>query len=119
MFTAIVLSPASQNVCIEKALALGALPHGHPAKCHHVTLSMGRVSGYAIGAHREMTVTHIGETKGRVTAFRVNGAGDSKNRIPHVTIAVFGDAKPKESNEIREWRAIEPFDISGKIEICD
>lgn len=92
MFTAIVLSYDSQNLCIEKALALGA--------------------------HREMTVTHIGETKGRVTAFRVNGAGDSKNRIPHVTIAVFGDAKPKESNEITEWRAIEPFDISGKIEIC-
>lgn len=119
MFTAIVLSPTSQNVCIERALALGVIKPGEPAKCHHVTLAMGDASDrFAIGAGRFLTVTHVGTIAGRVAAFKVAGASDSKNKVPHVTIAVFGNAKPKESNDITDWREVENFTISGKIAVC-
>lgn len=118
-FTAIVLSPESQNACIAAAIKLGVLPIGHPAKCHHVTLAIGVPASARIGSHREMTVTAYGLTEGRVAAFRVNGASDSKNKVPHVTIAVFSDAKPVESNQIEKWVEIPHFDICGKVEICE
>lgn len=120
MFTAIVLDSDSQNKCIKEAIALGILPLGHPAKCHHVTLAMGaHDETYAAGAARNLTVTHYGVTKGRVAAFRVSGASDSRNKVPHVTVAVFGDAKPKESNDITVWKPLEfPFEIFGTVKIC-
>ena len=121
MFTAIVLDSESQNECILRAIALGLLPNGHPAKCHHVTLAMGKNHrSFRIGEARTLEVTHFGVLEGRVSAFRVLGADDSLNDVPHVTIAVYGDAKPKESNDITEWREVASrFLICGKVEICD
>lgn len=72
---------------------------------------------FNVGETRELTVTHYGHTKGRVSAFRVSGADDSRNNVPHVTVAVFGDAKPKESNLISVWVPIVPFKVSGAVEL--
>lgn len=121
MFTAIVLDYDSQNRCIEKALALGVLPYGHPAKCHHVTLALGARPELVTGELRKMTVTHWGAIDGRVTAFAVepSGAPERANGIPHVTVAIFGDAKPRESNDIQSWVPIERFEISGIVKVCD
>lgn len=116
MFTAIVLDYASQNACIQRAIELGILPVGHPAKCHHVTLNLGPAKDKnKLGSIRGLTVTHFGQIEGRVVAFAVSGAHDSKNVSPHVTVATFGDARPKESNEIREWFALKPFPIFGEV----
>lgn len=79
---------------------------------------MGANINFPIGDTRKLTVTHYGFTEGRVSAFRVAGAEDSRNEIPHVTVATFGDAKPRESNEIAEWVPIDNFPITGTIEIC-
>jgi hypothetical protein len=119
MFTAIVLSRESQDACFEKAAALGALKNAK-IQCHHVTLALGDASDlFNVGETYALTVTHYGHTKGRVCAFRVEGAPKGRNLFPHVTIATFGDAKPKESNLISVWIPIVPFKISGVIEICD
>lgn len=117
MFTAIVLDSDSVTLAEEVARRHGLIPFAWDFKCHHVTLAMGK-SDFIIGEEREMTVTHRGQTSGRVSAFRVAGAGDSTNKVPHVTVAVAKGARPVESNQITEWQEIEPFQISGKIEIC-
>lgn len=100
------------------ALALDLIRAGCREHCHHVTLAMGTPAGFNIGERRALTVTHYGETEGRVTAFRVTGADDSANKVPHVTIATFGDAKPKESNQIEKWVSITPFEITGNVAVC-
>ncbi len=120
MFTAIVLDKSSQIKVRAKALVLGLYNYKSITKCHHVTLALGKISGFKIGAARNLVVTHYGFTPdGKVSAFRVRGAEDSKNMFPHVTIAVAPGHKPAESNQIVEWTKIEPFEINGKIEICD
>lgn len=123
MFTAIVLSDASRASCIARALGLGVIiPRDivkHSIKCHHVTLAMGDASDrFTIGEERHLTVTHVGTIAGRVVAFKVEGASDSKNKVPHVTIATFGDAKPKESNDITEWKEIASFPLVGMVSVC-
>jgi hypothetical protein len=117
MFTAIVLNPESHTLCILHALELGLLPNGHSVKCHHVTLNMGAARDVSkLGSGRKLTVTHYGQIRGRVCAFRVQGAADSENKVPHVTVATFGNAKPRESNDIPLWVALEkPFEIFGTV----
>ena len=118
MFTAIVLNEDSAMAVWRAALALDLIRAGCREFCHHVTLAMGAPAGFNIGESRTLTVTHYGETAGRVTAFRVAGADDSANKVPHLTVTTFGDAKPKESNEISAWVEIPPFEISGTVTVC-
>ena len=42
----------------------------------------------------------------------------SKNKIPHVTIAIPEGGKPFLSNKIplENWKSITPFDIKGKVQ---
>lgn len=120
MFTAIVLSDASKATCIARALSLGLIQPGQPVKCHHVTLAMGDASDrFTIGAERFVTVTHYGVKEGRVCAFKVAGAEDSRNgENAHVTIATFGDAKPRESNDITTWHPTAHFVLAGVVKVC-
>lgn len=117
-YTAIVLSIGACERLRQRAAELELLPAGWVARLHHVTLGMGAKTGHALGAVRELTVTHFGTLSGRATAFRVAGADDAANKVPHVTIAHSPDAKPVESNAIVEWVAIEPFTISGIVKVC-
>ena len=122
MFTAIVLDNESKLDCFLVAENLNLLPDDNcKLHCHHVTLAMGDKSKrFKVGEGRTLEVTHFGVLEGRVSAFRVLGADDSDNENPHVTIATYGDGKPKESNEISEWHKLEEsFIITGKVEICN
>ena len=116
-YTAIILGTASAELCAARARALGF--QWERTHCHHVTLALGAAAGFAIGGRRSLTVTHAGRVAGRVCAFRVAGADDSKNSVPHVTIGTSGEGKPKDSNAIETWEAIEPFQIGGVVEVCD
>lgn len=117
-YTAIVLDADSRVLAAEVAGRYGIAPIQWDLKLHHVTLAMGAPSGFKIGEERVLTVTHAGRVEGRVTAFKVEGAGDSANKTPHLTIAVAKGAKPVESNQITDWREIQPFTIRGKVEVC-
>jgi hypothetical protein len=118
MFTAIVLDAESQEKL--KRFAAIILPKGVNLICHHVTLCLGTSTDYTLGETREITATHFGELVGRVLAFKVDGAYDSRNITPHVTAAVLGAAKPKESNEIKKWfRLPEEIKLSGIVQICN
>jgi hypothetical protein len=116
-YTAIVLTENDGKLCAARARALGF--QWERTHCHHVTLAMGAPEGFRIGQRRVLTVTHAGSIEGRVCAFRVSGAEDSRNAIPHVTIGASGEGRPKDSNRIENWEAIEPFQIGGTVEICE
>lgn len=60
-------------------------------------------------------MTHIGKSD-KAIAVRVKELGPVKtvNKIPHITCLVSSVGKPKDSNDIIEWKEIEePFEISG------
>lgn len=117
MFTAIVLNEGSSNALVSAAHWRGLnLPKERTTHAHHCTLNLGPAKDRSkLGSIRKLTVTGYGYTAGRVLAFRVAGADDSKNKVPHVTVFTFGDAKPKESNEIAVWYDVPPFDIFGEV----
>lgn len=122
-YTAIVLDAHSAEKVKRIAKAMGLTLGLDKLICHHVTLAMGDESErFRIGgALRKLSATHYGLTSGRVAAFRVAGASDSDNAIPHVTIAVNSKigAKPVESNEIVEWvPLLTPFVIMGTVKVC-
>lgn len=116
MITAIVLDSYSSFLASKQAYFMGLVSTMEQARCHHVTLALGKSERFTIGEVRAMRLTHYGETAGRVTAFRVSGAHDSHNDIPHLTIATIGDARPREANDIFEWKPLKrPLDIFGSV----
>ncbi len=119
MITAIILDERSQKRAISEAALLGEIRAGAKVFCHHVTLKLGDCNGYTLGAERRLVATHVGRIDGRVVAFKVEGADDSKNPVPHVTIATFDGAKPAESNLIESWAVISPFELTGKIAVFE
>lgn len=77
---------------------------------HHMTVNMGELPNYLkqyIGTKQKLEATHIGVSPMAV-AVRVSGF-ESKNKIPHVTVAVniSGGGKPVMSNDIKDWRPLE------------
>jgi len=122
MYTAIVLDSRSRDLVISRARGLRITSAGWREIAHHVTLCMGEKPGkFKRGQSRRVVATHYGVTDGRVCAFRVKGAEDSENALPHVTVAVAEGAKPVESNAIAEWKELEKeqiFSLVGKVEVC-
>ncbi len=118
MFTAIVLDGESRKACIARAQDLDLIGDFPKVHCHHVTLCMGALPYEVTDPKRTVVVTHYGRIKGRVSAFRVAFASDSRNEVPHVTIATSDDAKPRESNDIREWIPVANFTLTGTVQIC-
>lgn len=121
MFTAIVLNDAARTAVLTltaEKQCFHTVGTGGDFKlhAHHCTLNLGPAKDKnKLGSVRKLTVTGYGVKVGRVIAVRVTGAEDSKNTVPHVTVATLGDAKPKESNEIEVWHDCAPFDIFGEI----
>lgn len=86
---------------------------------HHMTINMGELPNYLkqyIGTKQKLEATHIGVSPMAV-AVRVSGF-ESKNKIPHVTVAVniSGGGKPVMSNDIKDWRPLEtPIKLVGEV----
>ena len=68
-----------------------------------------------VGEDVLLKATHVGMSD-KAIAIRVNGEM-SANAIPHITIACSPIGKPVDSNKITNWREIDPFSISGKIDV--
>ena len=68
-----------------------------------------------VGEDVLLKATHIGMSD-KAIAIRVNGEM-SANAIPHITIACSPIGKPVDSNKITNWGEIDPFTISGKIDV--
>jgi hypothetical protein len=81
-----------------------------------MTIALGKAieDENLLGSSQILTVTQIGKSD-MVIAVRVEGF-PSKNKIPHVTLAVNPEGgKPFMSNKIEEWKDIEPFEITGEV----
>ena len=68
-----------------------------------------------VGEDVLLKATHVGVSD-KAIAIRVNGEM-SANAIPHITIACSPTGKPVDSNKITNWREIDPFTISGRIDV--
>jgi len=71
--------------------------------CHHCTLTFGDHIGTA-GQRRSLNVS-ARSSNGLVAAFKVEGADDSTNKVPHVTAIVDRDSggRPVMSNSLSDW----------------
>lgn len=120
-YTALVLDSRSRDTAVNRARGRKGIGEGWREIAHHVTLAMGDKRAKFKAGTRRLVATHFGTLEGRVCAFRVSGADDSENAIPHVTVAVAPGAKPVESNQITNWQELgaeEIFPLVGKLEVC-
>ena len=117
MFTALILdeeSSAKLRARFAKEMA------GGKAFCHHVTLAMGERLELVTGEPVSVRATHFGKVAGRVCAVKVDGITRKDEKAPHVTLATFWSAKPKESNAIEEWKELgAPIELTGTVQICN
>ena len=95
-------------------------PKGWEFIAHHMTINMGPLKEEykpLLGQSMDLLVTHIGQTD-KVVAVKVESEIRTKNKDPHITIAVnrTEGGKPVMSNDITEWVPIYPFEVEGKIE---
>lgn len=128
MYSAIVLDEASQ-LKLEKLaedvkvngvkLNMLVRDSGWKMYNHHMTINMGELPNYLkqyLGTKQKLEATHVGISPIAV-AVRVTGF-ESKNKIPHVTVAVNIKAggKPVNSNDIKDWKQLEtPIKLRGEV----
>ena len=116
MFSSIVLTKESHN----ELLDIFDIPKGWKVYAHHSTIQFDGVPDEIkdkIGQKVEMTATHFGMLK-NVMAVRVYSEIKSKNKVPHITIAVDENngGKPVMSNNIIEWIEIPEIKLEGIVE---
>jgi predicted kinase len=112
LYSAVVLDKASHNKLLDK-FAL-EMPEGWKTYAHHMTITMGELKDKTdIGKEVILKVTKVGLSDMAI-AVQVEGY-QSKNDIPHVTLAVnaLKNAKPVMSNQITNWQDIKPFFVTG------
>ena len=113
-YSAVVLDHESSESLLDRFNS--EIPDGWKKYAHHMTISLGKAveDENLLGSVQTLRVTQIGKSDMAV-AVRVEGF-PSKNKIPHVTLAVNPEGgKPFMSNKIEEWEDIVPFEITGEV----
>ncbi len=113
-YSAVVLDHESSESLLNKFNV--EIPDGWKKYAHHMTIALGKAieDENLLGSSQTLIVTQIGKSD-MVIAVRVEGF-PSKNKIPHITLAVNPEGgKPFMSNKIEEWNDIEPFEITGEV----
>ena len=113
-YSAVVLDHESSELLLNTFK--GEIPDGWKKYAHHMTIALGKAieDENLLGSSQTLIVTQVGKSD-MVIAVRVEGF-PSKNKIPHVTLAVNPEGgKPFMSNKIEEWKDIEPFEITGEV----
>lgn len=121
MYTALVLDKESQKRLINRFIHL--IPKEWDIVAHHMTINMGPIQqGPAdpslLGKMAELTVVSVAADD-KVMAVGVTSEVPSKNKQPHITLAVnrAGGGKPVMSNNLRNWETLsDPFDLFGTVE---
>jgi hypothetical protein len=113
-YSAVVLDHESSELLLNTFK--GEIPDGWKKYAHHMTIALGKAieDENLLGSSQTLIVTQIGKSD-MVIAVRVEGF-PSKNKIPHITLAVNPEGgKPFMSNKIEEWKDIVPFEITGEV----
>ena len=113
-YSAVVLDHESSELLLDTFNS--EIPDGWKKYAHHMTISLGKAveDENLLGSVQTLIVTQIGKSDMAV-AVRVEGF-PSKNKIPHITLAVNPEGgKRFMSNKIEEWEDIVPFEITGEV----
>jgi hypothetical protein len=115
-YSAVVLDPQSRDRILNHL----SIPNDWKVICHHMTIKMGELPEELKNKKGEkvsLKVTKLGKSD-KAMAVGID-TGLSQNAIPHITVAINASAgaKPKDSNDIKEWTDLEEsFTVNGKIE---
>lgn len=127
LYASVVLDDNSRKELLKSVTKF--IPEGWKVIGHHMTIYYGKES-IIKNEVPELIDKVTQDIKNNVTAeIKVIGIGmsddaiavqvegyPSKNKIPHITIAIPQDGKPYNSNLITDWRAIdEDLNLSGKV----
>ncbi len=115
-YSAVVLDKQSRDAILNHL----SIPNGWKTICHHMTIKLGELPDNLknrIGERVTLRINKLGKSD---KALAVGVDTDlSMNAIPHITVAinVANGAKPKDSNDIKDWEDLsESFNVTGKIE---
>lgn len=116
----IVLDDKSHNLLLEKTSHLNN--DGWKVFAHHMTITHRADRDIPL---QEWAEKHLGEVftlkavrvgiSEKALAIEVESDVPSSKAIKHVTIATSRDGKPVESNYIKKWFEVEPFNLTGVI----
>ncbi len=125
MYTALVLDKESHDLLKSRIKNIISPKYlSWRVYCHHMTINMGKASegpeAYNLNKPAKSTVVGLGVGE-KVIAVKVESDTKSKNEIKHITVAVDtkNGGKPFLSNQITDWKEIEPFELTGTIQECD
>jgi|SaaInlV_100m_DNA_2_1039680.scaffolds.fasta_scaffold03616_5 hypothetical protein len=117
-YTAIVSQESVANNQVspwQELVSRSDIPYDWTIHAHHMTLNMGACKDLSLlGNIVTLNVVAIGQDE-RVMAVLVDGPVPTKNKHPHITIAVAPGQKPFFSNQLKEWIPITPFSLTGEI----
>lgn len=98
------------------------VPENWKLFCHHMTIAFNNKTENVenlyqtykerFGEQVNLTITELGISDDAI-AVKVNYDGEIMNDIPHITVATPLNGKPVNSNFIRKWKPIEPFNVTG------
>lgn len=117
-WSAVVLDNASRNNLINQYKS--QIPEGWEVIAHHQTINpFDVVDDSLVGKSVKLKVIAVGLSD-KAFAVKVEGyEGKTNNAFPHITIAInrVGGAKPKDSNEIKNWTpALNDIALTGTIQ---
>lgn len=115
-YSAVVLDKQSRDAILNHL----SIPNGWKTICHHMTIKLGELPDNLKNRTGEKVTLRINKLGESDKALAVGVDTDlSMNAIPHITVAinVANGAKPKDSNDIKDWKDLsESFNVTGKIE---
>lgn len=115
-YSAVVLDQQSKEAILNHL----SIPNDWKTICHHMTIKMGELPEDLKNRKGEkvaLKVTKLGKSD-KALAVGID-TNLSQNAIPHITVAINigAGAKPKDSNDIKDWVNLEEsFTVTGKIE---
>lgn len=117
-YTAVVLTDNARTKLISKFA--DQLPEDFELIAHHMTINLGPAKNEIIPLLDEYTNLVINgfAMNENVVAVRVNpGDIKSKNKVPHITLAINRNkgAKPYMSNQLTDWKDVDPFQVRGQV----
>lgn len=114
LYSAVVLDEQSHSLLLSKLNKY--IPERWNKIAHHMTIKFGAGvdNEEDLGKTVALRVAEIGVSEMAI-AVKVTGY-PSNNKIPHITLAVNPDGgKPVMSNDIKYWKPIKEFDVSGVV----
>jgi len=114
LYSCVLLEKASQNVLFYNLEKM--IPEGWVRIGHHMTICMGPLKDKTIlGTDQYLVVNKVGISD-MAMAVAVESDIETKNKIPHVTVAINPDGgKPVMSNDITNWQDVRMFILLGKV----